>query len=88
MVLGVQIAEKLIPLDHVRDVLSQLDAKPEAFQEASRAHRGCMQLVGYFWLNYPGLTLDRATTEGLARYGLEVDFDFYGLYSHRREDTA
>jgi hypothetical protein len=48
---------------------------------------GCMQLVGYIHRDYPGLHFERDITEGLARYALTVDFDFYGLYSHRREDT-
>jgi hypothetical protein len=72
---------------HVRDVLTQLDANPDGFRHVSLAHGGCMQLVGYFYREYPGLHFDRDITEGLARYGLAVDFDFYGLYSHRREDT-
>ena len=72
---------------HIADVLSQLDANPEAFAAVSREFGGVMQLVGYFRREYPGLHFKRAITEGLARYALSVDFDFYGLYSHRREDT-
>jgi hypothetical protein len=73
---------------HIADVLAQLDANPEAFAAVSREFGGVMQLVGYFYREYPGLHFERAVTEGLARYSLAVDFDFYGLYSHRREDTA
>ncbi|MBX9622502.1 MAG: DUF4279 domain-containing protein [Gemmataceae bacterium] len=73
--------------DHIRDVLAQLDANSEAFRSASAEFGGVMQLVGYFFRDYPGIHFDRDATEGLARYGLEVDFDFYGLYSHHREDT-
>jgi hypothetical protein len=72
---------------HIADVLDQLDANPEAFAAVSREFGGVMQLVGYFHREYPGLHFERAVTEGLARYSLAVDFDFYGLYSHRREDT-
>jgi hypothetical protein len=72
---------------HIRDVLAQLDANPVEFRAVSLEFGGCMQLVGYFYSDYPGLYFDRVMTEGLARYGLAVDFDFYGLYSHRREDT-
>ena len=72
---------------HVADVLAQLDTNPEAFAAVSRQFGGVMQLVGYFHREYPGLHFERAITEGLARYSLAVDFDFYGLYSHRREDT-
>ncbi len=72
---------------HIADVLAQLDANAEAFVAVSREFGGTMQLVGYFHREYPGLHFERAITEGLARYALAVDFDFYGLYSHRREDT-
>ncbi len=72
---------------HIRDVLAQLDANPKAFREVSLEFGGCMQLVGYFYRDYPGLHFDPNITDGLARYALAVDFDFYGLYSHRREDT-
>ena len=72
---------------HIADVLAQLDANPEAFAAVSREFSGRMVLVGYFYRHYPGLYFERSLTEGLARYGLAVDFDFYGLYSHHREDT-
>lgn len=72
---------------HIRDVLAQLEANPEAFRAVSLELGGCMQLVGYFYRDYPGLHFDREISEGLGRFGLAVDFDFYGLYSHRREDT-
>ena len=72
---------------HVGDVLAQLDTNPEAFRGLSEEFGGVMQLVGYFHREYPGLHFERAITEGLARYLLAMDFDFYGLYSHRREDT-
>ena len=73
--------------EHIRDVLAQLDANPEAFRAVSLEFGGCMQLVGYFHRDYPGLHFEPDITEGLARYGLAVDFDFYWLYSDRREDT-
>jgi hypothetical protein len=72
---------------HILDVLAQLDANPEAFRAVSQEFGGVMQLVGYFYREYPGLHFARAVTERLAWYSLAVDFDFYGLYSHRREDT-
>ena len=72
---------------HITDVLAQLDANPESFAAVSQEFSGVMQLVGYFHQEYPGLYFERVVTEGLARYALAVDFDFYGLYSHCREDT-
>jgi hypothetical protein len=73
--------------DHIKDVLAQMDQKLETFQSVSREFGGCLQLVGYFRCQYPGLHFDRSTIEGLARYSLTVDFDFYYLYSDGREDT-
>jgi Domain of unknown function (DUF4279) len=76
------------PLEgHIRDVLAQLDVRGEAVREVARQAEACMQLVAYFYGDYPGLHFDRDITEGLARYALDVDFDFYYLYSHQREDT-
>ena len=76
------------PLEaHVRGVLAQLDRNAGAFRDVSNEFAGVTQLVGYFWAEYPGLSFERDIVSGLARYGLSVDFDFYGLYSHRRGDT-
>lgn len=72
---------------HICDVLAQLDANAEAFREVSQEFGGVMQLVGYFHREYPGLSFERTVTERLGWYSLTVDFDFYGLYSHHREDT-
>jgi hypothetical protein len=72
---------------HIRDVLAQLDTTPEAFASLSKEFGGVMQLVAYLRREYPGLHFDRDITERLGRYALAVDFDFYWLYSYRREDT-
>ena len=72
---------------HIADVLDQLDANQAAFGALSREFRGCMQLVAYFNREYPGLHFEPEITEGLARYSLAVDFDFYWLYSKKREGT-
>jgi hypothetical protein len=72
---------------HIRDVLAQLDASDEVFVAVSREYGGWMQLVAYLHRDYPGLHFERDITEGLARYSLAVDFDFYWLYSDRREGT-
>ena len=72
---------------HIRDVLAQLDTHAEAFAAVSREYGGWMQLVAYLHREYPGLHFERDITEGLARYSLAVDFDFYWLYSDRHEGT-
>lgn len=73
--------------DHIRDVLAQLDQHVEQFQAVSSEFGGCMQLVGYFKVQYPGLHFDKDIVRGLAKYTLRVDFDLYFLYSDQREDT-
>jgi hypothetical protein len=73
--------------DHVRDVLAQLDQRAESFRMLSEEFGGCMQLVGYFNVQYPGLHFDKDLVDGLSRFKLCVDFDFYYLYSDAREDT-
>jgi hypothetical protein len=70
---------------HVSDVLDQLDAQEIAFREVSQQFGGIMELVGYFYDFYPGLIFEREIVERLAKYGLTVDFDFYGW---EREDAA
>lgn len=72
---------------HIRDVLAQLGASVEEFAAVSREWGGWMPLVAYLHRDYPGLHLDGDITDGLARYSLAVDFDFYWLYSGRREST-
>ena len=72
---------------HIRDVLAQLDINREAFVTISRQYGGLMQLVAYYHRDYPGLGFDLEIVEGLARFALAVDFDFYWCDSSRREDT-
>lgn len=71
--------------DHVRDVLAQLDDIPPATQPALHEmiadYQGQMQLVAYFRSHWPGLHFDKAISEGLGRYRLSVDFDFYHVYA-------
>ncbi len=73
--------------DHIKDVLEQLDQSPSAFQLVSNEFEGCMQLVGYFHQGYPGIHFTAQIVQGLSKYGLSVDFDFYELWSDGREDT-
>lgn len=73
--------------NYIADVLTQLDVNTEAFRAISLEHGGTMELVGYFYREYPGVSLGRDTVERLARYALKIDFDFYGLHCHHREDT-
>jgi hypothetical protein len=62
---------------HVRDVLDQLDTNRTAFRQTSVELNGVMQLVGYFFRDYPGLSFERDLIERMAEYSLSMDCDFY-----------
>jgi hypothetical protein len=72
---------------HIKDVIDQLTAQKRRFFDLSSKHDGLMQLVAYFKTGYSGLHLERELLESLAEFRLSVDFDFYYLYSDRREDS-
>lgn len=72
---------------HIIDVLNQLDAQREAIREVTTINDAVMQLVGYFHIYYPGLSLSAEVVERLAYYHLRLDCDFYYLYDSSREDT-
>ena len=73
---------------HIADVLTQLDQNPDAFRKISEAYGGRLQLVGCFHSYFPGLYYSPEIVQSLAQYRLEVDHDFYYLYSDAREDTC
>ena len=62
---------------HVTDVLEQMSENKEGFRKVSVENGGCMQLVGIFNVDYPGLHFESELTNGLAEFSLSVDFDFY-----------
>jgi hypothetical protein len=73
--------------DHIKDVIEQLTTSKRRFIEISSKYGGVMQMVAYFRTDYPGLHWDSKLVESLAEFALSVDFDFYYLYSSRREDS-
>jgi hypothetical protein len=80
--------EDAVPLEsHVKDVLDQLDTNPAAFREVSVELEGTMELVAYFYRDYPGMSFEHDLIERMADYSLRMDCDFYYLYSDRREDS-
>ncbi|MGI9073902.1 MAG: DUF4279 domain-containing protein [Bryobacteraceae bacterium] len=72
---------------HIEDVIKQLAINKHYFVDISSKYGGLMQLVAYFHTDYPGLHLDRKVVQSMAAYALSVDFDFYFLYSNRRENS-
>src|SRR5262249_52054371 len=72
---------------HVVDVLNQLDSNSAAFRQLSVEFGGTMELVGYFHSRYPGLAFEPDVVSRLAQYSLSIDFDFYYVYSDKRDDS-
>ncbi|HEY1902918.1 MAG TPA: DUF4279 domain-containing protein [Terracidiphilus sp.] len=80
--------ERVRPFEeHIRDVIGQLRSNASGFRSISQEFGGAMEVVGYFHAQYPGLSLEKEDIDALAEFGLSVDFDYYYMYSDRREDT-
>ena len=73
--------------DHVVDVLDQLRPIASAVEEIRAEIDGGIQLVAYFYTDYPGFSLDDSVLLQLGKLKLGVDCDFYYLYSDEREDS-
>lgn len=72
---------------HIADVIEQLEIKKRQFVTLSSKYGAQLQLVAYFNTSYPGLYFNRELVESLAEFALNIDFDFYYLYSDSREDS-
>jgi hypothetical protein len=72
---------------HVKDVLEQALPKAEQFRQVADEYQVGLQLVGYFYNDYPGFGLDQHSISGLARLNVSIDCDFYYLYSESREES-
>jgi hypothetical protein len=80
--------DKFVSLEeHIDDVLQQLKPSANEVRQVLKANDGGMQLVGWFYKDYPGLHFEKELIESLAEFELSVDFDFYYLYSDVREDS-
>jgi hypothetical protein len=73
--------------EHIDDVLAQLAAHSSEFKIISSEFGGVLEIVAYFNSDYPGLFISKSQIAAMADFGLEADFDFYYIYSDRREDT-
>jgi hypothetical protein len=73
--------------DHVRDVLEQVLPNADRIRQVATEYKVWVQLVGFFYNNYPGFGMDRELISGLAQLNVGVDCDFYYLYSDSREDS-
>ena len=69
------------------DVLDQLRPHELEIRALSEEFSGVLQFVGYFHVSYPGFGLSSSLVNELSRLNLEIDCDFYYLYSDKREDS-
>ena len=72
---------------HITDVLEQLKPNAGQVKQVLKLDDGGIQLVGWFYKDYPGLHFEKDLVAGLAELELSVDFDFYYMYSDAREDS-
>ncbi len=80
--------DKLASLEeHIVDVLEQLKPKADQVRQVLKDNEGGMQLVGWFYKDYPGMHFEKELVASLAELELSVDFDFYYMYSDAREDS-
>lgn len=59
----------------------------ESIKLLSEELQGYLQLVGYFYNDYPGFSLEKEVVAGPGCLGLGMDSDSYYLYSHERENS-
>ena len=71
----------------MKDVLEQALPKADQFRQVGDQYEVGVQLVGYFYNDYPGFGVDPAAISGLAHLKVGIDCDFYYLYSDTREDS-
>jgi hypothetical protein len=67
--------------------LEQAIPKADQFRQVGDEYQVGVQLVGYFYNDYPGFGVDQDSISGLARLNFGIDCDFYYLYSDSREDS-
>jgi Domain of unknown function (DUF4279) len=80
--------ESLEPVvEHIRDVLKQLEPHIEMVKAVRSNFDGGMQIVAHFHSDAPGFHFDEDVIAGCAAMNLSIDCDFYTLYSDKREDS-
>jgi len=72
----------------IADVLKQLKPKVDEIHRIGKVYGGGgMQLVGWFYQDFPGLHFEKELLADLAHFELSLDCDFYYMYSDKREDS-
>jgi hypothetical protein len=82
-----RLDETVVLERHMADVLEQLRPHSSAVTEVRTTVDGGIQLVAYFYTNFPGFSLEDSTLSELGTLKLGIDCDFYYLYSDKREDS-
>ena len=62
---------------HVKDVLEQALPRADQFRLVGGEYEVGVQLVGYFYNDYPGFGIDQVSISELARLNVGIDCDFY-----------
>ena len=73
--------------DQLRDVVEQLELVKAAVIQTAANFKSYINLVGYFYIDFPGLVFDSSIIARLAALKLGFDCDFYYMYSDKREDS-
>ena len=72
---------------HIGDVVLQLKPKIAAVLQLGEQFNTEVPVVAYFHESYPGMHLNPALLRDLSDLNLGLDFDFYYMYSDKREDS-
>ena len=72
---------------HLDDVLEQCAPVSTRVAATREQHQGHIEAVGYFYRPYPGIVMEANQIRGMADMKLGIGFDFYYMYSDRREDS-
>ena len=71
----------------IEDVVIQLQPLAINVRSVLEQHDGGIQVVGYFHDAYPGMHLESQLLLDVGSLKLSLDFDFYYIYSDKREDS-
>lgn len=69
------------------DVVEQLEQVGDAIRQVRAELSAYIQLVGYFYIDFPGLVFEPSLILRLAALNIGFDCDFYYMYSDKREDS-
>jgi hypothetical protein len=72
---------------HVLDVVEQLKPLSNAVLQLTSQFEAGIPVVGFFHEDYPGMHFEPKLLSDVGALSLSLDFDFYYMYSDKREDS-